>query len=563
MTTPRAALALLPAALLALAPAPAAAQGEDAFVLPRGALELTAGGSYGRFEETFGGGPLGTPFVAPLAPSRFPGLPSVSALQAFFDAAADSLGGTAYAVSDADRRVGTLTPELAGDLRRAPLRIRYGLFGRVTLGVSIPFERQGTVVRVPRLVGAALGLNPDATENAERFAALDPALESLGRATYLPIATSAAGMEMQRRYIEYTGGADTLELPTSQLSPAQLDALLLTAGIATNPLIGDRTPYRPGDLEVSARIQLLNTTGSRIHPGVGGRGIRAAVELTGRAPTGKGSDLDSLLWITSESGFAGASAAGMADVFRGRLWISGYGRYTQLFARDVVRRTFIVDDPFAPLSERFLVRYEPGARLELAVTPRWRLTDEITFAGRYAYARAGETTMDAGDDPVPGAAFAGIDVLGEQSSQIAGLGLSYGSLAAFEAGNASVPFEASLLYERAVAGSGAAPELSRVTLQGRIFYPFFGRPRRAASDSARADSVPPPPPPPPAATAAPATPLVVPPPVPDSARVVPPPASPSAASPASPTQPVPTPAPPPARTPVADLAGPRRGSPGW
>src|SRR5687768_12929982 len=141
--------ALLLAAVLA--PAHARAQGEDARVLPRGWIEFRGGGIYTQFNSRFGGGgtdPLGETFASQLQTVADRVLlpfatPARAQLDSFFTGTAARVENP---VTPEVPGIGTVNARLAGDLRRAPFTLSYGVSSRLTVGITVPFERNATSV---------------------------------------------------------------------------------------------------------------------------------------------------------------------------------------------------------------------------------------------------------------------------------------------------------------------------------------------------------------------------------------------------------------------------------
>ncbi|MDB4949426.1 MAG: hypothetical protein JWM27_2075 [Gemmatimonadetes bacterium] len=484
--------AAVPLLLLAFAAGPAHAQGEDALVLPRGVVEGSAPLVFRHFDSLLGSSkvPLGALFDTPFPASTFARTaPARDSLQKLYDALGAKSGAGAFALSTEDVRLGTYTVNLAAEQRTAPLSMRMGVTNWLTLGVTVPIEWRATEVDGAHFTDAGLGANPSATINQARLASIDSSLARYGTAAYLPLRESPAGRELERRYeaARKAGDTTTLALPTHGLSETEFQELLQGRAGSVYPFFGAMRLYRPGDVEVSARVRLMNPIGVRLRPGRdSASGVRVALEGALRLPTGKGADLDTLVEVPGASGHGGASGAVFADLFRGRLWLSAAGRWTHPFARDVVRRTYPTGNPFVPLSDSILVSRTPGDRLELGFTPRFRLTDEISLAGRYALARQGATTL--GTTPDAGLSFAGIESTEAQTAQLAGGGMSYSTLTAYGRGTAKVPYEFSLLYERVIAGSGGTPGGSVVTATGRVYVQAWGGVRRPRPDTAARDS---------------------------------------------------------------------------
>src|SRR4051794_5403156 len=135
----------------ALAPAHARAQGEDARVLPRGWIEFRGGGFYTQFDSRFGPGgkgPLGEEVGTQLQTGADRVLlpfatPARAQLDSFFTGTAARVTNP---VTPEAPVLGTVNARLAGDVRRAPFTLSYGLSNRLMVGITVPFERNGTSV---------------------------------------------------------------------------------------------------------------------------------------------------------------------------------------------------------------------------------------------------------------------------------------------------------------------------------------------------------------------------------------------------------------------------------
>ena len=556
-------------ALLALLAPPARAQGitqglEDARVLPRGWIEVRGFGTYTQYDERFDGGrePLSAGFV--------PSFQSVA--ERLAQPAVNTLGtqvaaffaGTAGQVTDpqapTDLGVGEVALETAADVRYVPITLEYGLTSRISLGVTVPFERVGTAVNELLLRGGTIGVNPSSARNAPVLGRIGAAYAALGQGGFLPTATSAAGRELQRRVRAISGGADSLELPTV---PASLAVLLESSALAAQLTedeaealrsFSDREGFQLGDVEVGARVQLVNTAPGFPFPlGTRQRGVRTTLGLRARLGTGVSRDTSFFLQIPSESGHFGFGVDLVNDVFlSGRWWITAAGSYDQRFAADVQRRAYAAGRLFPPDTAFRTVRREPGARFSLRLTPRYRLTRDIGFLGQYGFESVGATTLSVSDDR-GGLVVNPFEVTTAATAHRAGLGMSYTTIEAYREGRAGAPVEFWLVYRNTVAGGGGAPRSGSVELGGRIPYQLFGRPRRERPDTAAADSAAAPLAPPERPTVDPVRPPTqprVPAPTPENA---PPPATPEQRPPAQPApqNPPPTTPPPSPPTPPA------------
>ncbi|HYJ78551.1 MAG TPA: hypothetical protein VEW03_03020 [Longimicrobiaceae bacterium] len=521
---------------LALGAAPARAQGDDARVLPRGWMELQGLGIYSHYDSRFGEGGregLGAIFQAQLQPlaERLlgPVLPPLDAgLDAFFSG---TQARVTAPVTPADLLAPALDVRLATDIRTLPFSLSYGVSSRITVGVTVPLERTGTAVQGILLRGGTLGPNPNASVNAALLEEVDPAYRPLGLGAFLPTSTSEAGRELQRRVLELTG--DSLLLPQRGVSLAdllaigELAALLTAEDTAALRTRSARSQFRLGDVEAGVRFQLVNTAPGYPLPDSGGsRGVRSTLGVSVRLPTGASANTLFLLQIPPTGGHTGVGVALHNDFFLTRRFrVTASGAYDMAFAADVVWRAFTAERPFPAdsLAVRTL-RREPGARLGVTLTPRYRLTREISFAAQYAFLRQGATTYSAADS-LEGVFLGPIETGEASTAHRVGLGMSYSTIGPFLRGTTPVPIEIGLLYRNVVAGSGRAPHAGSIEVSARVPYQLRGRPRRVVPDSVAPDSVPAPPPPPapPAPAPSPRVPLPAEPPAPPPAP--PPPAS--------------------------------------
>lgn len=472
-----------PLVLLALAAGSARAQGENATVLPRGMVEVGTVGSYTRWDSRFGPGgtePLGafaSGAVFPASRFRPAAAAAKTAIDSIFSTFRRRSPSAGYTVTDADLGFGTLETDLSADLREVPVSVRVGVLRRLTMGITVPLERRATSSLGRRIVGGGIGPNTAGDSLAALLARVDSALIPVARSPLLPLADSPAGRALQEQYRAITGRDDVLPLPRRGINDRELNVLL--TGTDSLALGSSPVTYGVGDVELNARYQLVNTLPTRLQPLRGTTGTRAAVELGFRLPTGTGALADSTLELVTESGHMGPTAALVGDVFLRRFWISAHGRYAMRMEREVTRRFFDPLRPDSAFTNSVRVSRDPGDRLELGITPRYRLTDEISFAARYAFFREGAVAYGEIERPTPGAVFASIESTEARTAQMWGLGMSYSSYPAWEAGRSSIPVEITLLYENAFAGSGRAPNLSRITAGLRFFFTGWGRPRRA------------------------------------------------------------------------------------
>ena len=467
-------------ALLALAaatvPARAPAQDAEAWVLPRGLLELSATGLYTYYDSRLGYGdpPLGSEFLGPLsgaADRLLAGLvtPVQTGLNGFFARVPDNDPATQPAAVSA----GALSLRLAADVRQVPLSLRYGLTDRMTLFLTVPFERRGTSAIGPFLGGGTLGVNPNTTANAAVLEGIDPALADLGRSALLPTRGSAAGMELQAR-LRALDPADTLALPAFPVRISQLlENTVLRQRVteeeaAALGLTNNRRPYQLGDAQLGVRFLLRpGPAGWPFPDSVTRRSFRTSVGARVRLPTGR-SGTRFFSEIAPGGGHFGLGVDVLNDVFISRRWfVNASASLDYAFPAEVPRLAFTATRPFPADSAQRRLRREPGPRLAFSLTPRWRLTDEISFSGEYALLAQGRTNYTGGEDE--GLLLSPMEWRTGGTMHAVGVGARFSSLQAFARGRADLPFELTLSFQRAIAGAGLAPDAGSLRLTARIF----------------------------------------------------------------------------------------------
>ncbi len=462
------------AAALVLAAGAAHAQGPDARVLPRGMVEFRVMGIFSGYNERFGGGrdPLGTAFAALLQPraDTLSG-PELAELRTGLGQFFAATGG---AVDTGALTGGTVNALLSGDARDVPLTVAAGLTPRITVEATLPVVRRETEVRAIFLEDGTIGVNPNAERNRGILASIDEQFGELGASPFLPVeGTPAAEALRERVRARRAGAADSLLLPTRGVSIQELLAVEARAGRLTvqeRDAIARRsagTSFQLGDLELGARFRLSGAAPAWALPGdsTDPRGFRATAGARVRLPTGRLGSTQYLLQDPAPRGHFGAGGDIAADWFLSRRWwITGAADAQLLLGADVTTLTYSAENPFPDTAQTVVVRREPGLRIGASVTPRYRLTQEFTFAAQYRFQSLGADTFSP-LSPVQSAA--------SQTAHRFGIGASYTTVGAYAAGRAPYPVEVSLLYGRTVAGSGGAPADTRLELGFRAYYPAF------------------------------------------------------------------------------------------
>lgn len=469
---PSAPRALLLLSLLAAAvPAGAAAQPRDAWVLPRGLLELDAGGTFTHFDARLGdgGSALGDPFVPAFASiaERLVGTSLVDArtgLRTLLRTTDDPEPGAPDSL-----RAGEPFFRLRADARRVPVTLRYGLTRRMTVSLTVPFVRHGVSAAGPLLLGANVGVNPAAAQNQAALAPLG--MEAFGGGLLLPLRDSPEGRELQSRLAALEEG-DTLVLPTEPLGYAALleavegeEAPLTGEEAAALGLASGRAGYALGDVEVGVRYLLRGGPAGWPDPDSAGTGLRASVGLRARLPTGM-QDTAFLVQVPFTTGHAGVGGDLAGEMYLSSRWsVRAAGSLDVLFPADVQRLAFTDARPFPADSALRTVRSQPGARIAAGLSPRWRLTRDMSFHAEYAFGWRGATRY-AGPE---GLVASPLEATDAWTAHAVGIGGAFSTLNAYAAGETDWPFEVSLTYRNALFGTGGAPDAGQVRLSARIF----------------------------------------------------------------------------------------------
>jgi hypothetical protein len=468
---------LVRAALLAsalLAPLSAHAQDPDARVLRRGMLELRGTGTFTHYDALFDGSgtrrPLAAPLLAPLQEAV------ERAEAARVDAARDALsaffagtGGAPAEVDPGAAGIGEVRMEASADIRTVPVTLAFGATDWLTVSVTVPVERRGTAVQTRHLAGGTLGLNPDVEGNTALLEQIGEGYGALGASPLFPTRDSPLGMALQQRVQSLLGDTVQLALAANPLLLGAVNLAELTPEEQAALALGsERTEYLLGDVQPAIRVRLLRGPPEGTEGDFRGPSWRSTLGVRGRIPTGPRYGGGLLLEIPSEHGHAGWGVDLANELYlTGRLTLDAAGSLDVRLPANVQRRAFAADRPFPGDTALRTLRREPGARLAVAISPRFGLTEEISLAGRYGLLRQGETRLTGAEGIVAGPT----EPLGPWTAHAVGLGARYSTLSAYAAGRAAVPMEVSLVYENAIAGSGGAPAARRIHVTGRLFGP--------------------------------------------------------------------------------------------
>lgn len=461
---------------------PATAQQPTSFVTPRGVISVQLGGSFTKFDSRFGGSAdtladgtrvaLGAPFAGPLTAARFTALqPLQTDLNRFF--AAETAGAQQPGLlAGADNlSLGTLDFGVSAEMTRAPLTLSVGMLPRLSVEVVIPFVQLGRSTTAFSLANGSVGRNPDAGFNRSLLARIGAGFGDLGGSPFLPLGDSPLGVELQQRVNAAAPGEELL-LPTEALTTAELLELLQQPGFG--PVLFDSRydNWRLGDVEVGARMQLLNTVPVGAYPPTnGGSAVRAAAEVLVRLPTGQRPDSVPLPDWDAGLGQPGVSAGLVGDWFQSRLHATAMARYTLLLAGNVERHTGNI---FAPAPGPRTLERDPGDELEVRLIPRFRLNPFLSLGLQYSFWSKSADRYSGNDGDV-----ADLFGISARTAHSFGAGARFSTLPSYFGGGKVLPLEISLGYTRAVAGSGGAAAAGTAEVQVRVYQRAWGRRRPA------------------------------------------------------------------------------------
>ncbi|MGQ0713196.1 MAG: hypothetical protein ACT4PJ_05635 [Gemmatimonadaceae bacterium] len=526
-------------ALLAALASPAAlaqgihAFGDDALVLSRGVARLGFAPTWTTFNQRYTidgqAEPFGIDFVREtLGVAEFPVLSPV----------ADQLRALS-GLSNVRLSFGQTRADVDASILTVPFSAELGIGGRLSLGVVVPIVRTRTQVLISpnsSVTGGNVGINPalesedarrrndalisqfeqaagtlrglivacgdpsntdprcpqartpeaaELADAAEAFAGGIADVYDETQGLFVPVSNSALDEAIRARvagFVESFADFDIADITVagpmaaSILGSADVRRLLTDPafGIQSEPL-GTRTSTSLGDIEIGAKLQLVNTVRSDT---VRGSGLRGAIGATFRLGTGSADDPDDFGDVPSGDGQNDIEARTHWDIFLGsRLGLGLAARYVlQLPDREIAR----IADPhqlFPAFWRRQEVERDLGDIVDVEVTPRIALGDFFSFMAQYRVRRKAEdrhtgrfdVTNDLGDPVTLDASI--LDRETEQQEDRVSIGLGFSTLASVARGRSRIPLEVFFQYGQSIRGSGGrTPKVNVGVMHVRVYW---------------------------------------------------------------------------------------------
>jgi hypothetical protein len=509
-------------ALVLIAPS-IGAQAVDQTMVPRGFLRIQAHPAFSSWDARFGVAvdgsrgieSLGDDLTDPTSLSLFPGIPSLQ------QAVRDVSGIAGYTPV-----LGASNGRITQDFTRVDLGGHVGVLDWLTVGVVVPLLRSRTAVDVvfsPDTVNGNLGLNPVITNPggvgaflqsaltaqssaraqanaacsggasptctsagalADRTDAFTASMQSAFSASpFFPLAGSVSGDALLAAAASLNtdlGAAGVSTLSAMSLATQTLAAdefaqlpMLGGAGIDAGALQPRKGLWRAGDMEVSARVRLLDNTAPS-GASTSGLQYRITGSFLARLPTGTPENPDILLDLGADAQTDLEGGLAVALGFGEHAGVAMSVAYGTQGATTRVMRVGPHELVMPPASSRREVRWTPGSYMGVDVSPTFMISSGLTFTGAYRFFKKGRdvfalVTADPSLDPVVMAVESGV-----KAHQVGG-GLRYDTVEPWRRGNAPRPMEIHFRYLRTFAGDGGqTPRATRVEAGVRLFRRFWG-----------------------------------------------------------------------------------------
>jgi hypothetical protein len=517
---------------LASARSPARGQETELPLVPAGKLRLSVQPSFQSWSSRFGTNgaeALGGSLTDATGVRLFPGIATLEA-------------GLRTLLADPgyQARAGNSTATVAFERTRVGLAAEIGVSDRFTVGVAVPLVKARTELDFLFRADSAttnLGVNPAltsagnviaftdelrarsaaATTRANQLCSSAPSsaecasaravaqngerltsglLAGYAASPFFPLETSAAAAGIRQQMTAFNQGLSQIGLSpltrTALFAPSRAGEGEITSlladpivGLGMGPLENREGGWKLGDVEVHAAMKLLDRVtrptpmsaqSSSYYVGVG-----ALVRLGTAADAG-----DVLLSQPVGDGQMDFEGRAFADVQK-----TSWGLWTDVRlgmqqSGMVVRRVGPADLALIPATNLSTLEWTPGTYIQIEVSPRYRLGEELAVTGAYRlydkqeddFVRVSAASTVQNMPPLPSpTTYADVSLLKQGTSETrheVGFGLVYSSVARWTAGGGGLPMDVRVSFRWGVAGSGAAPRGARAALGIRVYRTLWG-----------------------------------------------------------------------------------------
>ena len=403
-----------------------------------------------------------------------------------------------------------------------PIRLDVGVFDWLTVGTTVPFSRRraefatsfqadgANVGSLPATAGDFLGSvsaannalsvivttlctsNPSSPECSQASVLLAEGQAFHGALTdgadygLFPLEGSVTGDALQSRTTSLLNAYQAVGVPSFPTAIPLATELLSEAtylDLVTNPaLLGVggvslktwRSPWELGDVEIHAYARLWGI-GLETDPNEPRPAIRLEIGAGAliRIGTGRTDSPRNFIDTGSGDGQYDFELSGFGTLSVGRrVGVVAEVRYGIQRPVDVLRRIKAPDRIFAPLDPaEQVVRWNPGDYMQIRVSPRFYLTEEVAVAFDLRYFRKKSDRYSS----VGGAVGPDPTVL-ELETKERSLGVGVGVVFSTVQSGLGRPLEVRFLVQEAVSGSGGAtPKTWRLEVGLRLFWGLWGQ----------------------------------------------------------------------------------------
>ena len=342
---------------------------------------------------------------------------------------------------------------------------------------------------------AARALIQSSTSFATALASVYGGRNGKTGALYVPTAGSTAQLAIAARVAAFRTLYGAFGLTIAGNAPGGAAPLTITDaqriftdsafGMGAKPLATSITRGM-GDVDFTIKVNLYDSFGRDTKKRLAPKGfnIRQSIGGVYRLGTGTTDSPDDFTDIGTGNHQNDVELRSYTDVMWGpHFWVSLVAKYNWQLADQLIMR--ITEAPSLPLAAAYrkqMVTRDLGDIAELEINPRWSITEHVSIAGQYTYRRkfndqytGSFAVNDLNGTPIIIDASA-LNQETEAREHRFGGGISFSTLAAFERGEVSLPFEVSYLHFQTTLGSGGAvPKLTQDQVQFRVYTRLFGR----------------------------------------------------------------------------------------